>query len=40
VKYELRRRNINQGRVEVGKEGEKKDKIKENLVVEREDRGR
>jgi hypothetical protein len=36
-KYELRGRNINQGRVEVGKEVEKKEKRNENLVVGRED---
>jgi hypothetical protein len=40
VKYELRGRYINQGRVEVDKEEEKKEKIKENLAIEREDRGR
>jgi hypothetical protein len=40
VKHELRGRHINQGRVEVGKEAEKKEKRKENLAIGREDRGR
>jgi hypothetical protein len=40
VKYELHGRHINRGRVEVGKEAEKKEKKKEKLVVGREDRGR
>jgi hypothetical protein len=40
AKNELHGRHINQGRVEVGKEAEKKEKRKEKLVIGREDRGR
>jgi hypothetical protein len=40
VKYELCGRYINRGRVEVVKEAKKKEKRKEAIVVEREDRGR
>ena len=40
MKYELRERNINRGRVEVVKEEEKKEKRKEKLAIGREDHGR